>query len=520
MQAGKKEDRVELRTGDGKIWNVKLSGLTAIKDGKVGIVKVKKHGHYGSPHTRLLCFDFELQCLYWLKSDDKLQRVTYNESKNIEKMGKSLRSLGSIPSMDDDDGPSSPTSASKHHHTKPRSSRKNFIMLYNIIDIFRGKKTKILQRFSSRKAEEKACLSIICLQRNLDLQAPDEKTALELKEQLKDFYSQSMGFQLLSSHPQTSLRYDPQTYSALADLLHEKVLNFYKATEKRWIEYMETDAACKIVKDLPRLAKNIRIWEVRPSSFSPSDTREESGEKSPRLVLEPEGLKEYLHGNVRKTIQTGIGSSKSKMKHSIPCISMKSNNSLASSNPSFEGQKGNLRTTETKETQKGMVTQHGRVRVDMERKERWGRSIIEVMEALASRLCSDKKRADEIVKQLSLAVKQVEERGKDRQITLTRYFHSTFTKMVAMGAFLESMQQDDSDGDQDFNTAYHNPEILSVLKVCNQFVLVPAADLIKRECLGKRYRTRDYKPHGWYIDIEFHQVSRSVRFLNLTSREF
>mmetsp|Transcript_9969 Transcript_9969/g.13856 ORF Transcript_9969/g.13856 Transcript_9969/m.13856 type:complete len:576 (+) Transcript_9969:109-1836(+) len=450
VSASESSDRITFETEDGRVWNIKITGYTAIKDGKIGIIKVKKHGKQGRPHVRLLCVDYQYQCLYWLKSDDKLSRITYNENKTVEAMTRSLKNLNN-PVEDESPHVSKQLS-------RPNSLIKNFIMLYDIIDIVDGKKTKILQRYTGRKAEEKCCFSIICLKRTLDLEAQNEEAARELKSQLRDFYQQYMNQPLISRKQDKTLDYDAQDYATLADTLHDKITQMYKDNQARWIGYMDTGAAEKIVKDYPRLAKNIRIWE----NLGPE---EEDGASAPG---------KGKGGGDRKEEADDGGVSRS-----------------------------------TSTTQEGLR----RIRIDDERKTGWGNSVLAVMAALASKLV-DKKRAEELVRNLKKAVDAVTGKQKDREITLSKFFNNTFTKKggkkdaLGFTDFL-SQQIDDEEKSPRYEDMYLDYELLSILKVCNQFVLIPCSEIIKRDCLAP-YRTKDYKPNGWFIDIDFYQDKVSV----------
>ncbi|GAB5370772.1 hypothetical protein AAMO2058_001521800 [Amorphochlora amoebiformis] len=375
-------------------WTVKaedFSGL--IFGGKVAIMKVKKYGHQGRPHDRLLCFDYEHKCLFWVKSEDNRSCLTIKETKNICTMSKSMNSLASV---DSDDAVS-------------KKEVGNYMMIRDIIDIVKGKKTKLFFTFFGRRADSKNCVSIIGLHRTLDLEAKDEKTANHLSEQVQDFYHQCWGFKLVRSVSKKTLEYDSQVFVRLSESVLEKVISMYRDVTTKWHEYMWNDAANKIVKDYPRLAKNIRVWDV----------------------------------------------------------------------------------VESKEA----------YRIDGERKSGWGNNIVQVMEALASQLV-EAKRAKEIVDALRTAVKEVEQ-GKDREQTLTRFFNETFTqegylpKNIAPANKSMSNLKDKSvvrdiqrrcrsfQGRESFRTYYKNPQFLSILKVCNQFVLIPAADIVKREILGE-----------------------------------
>jgi len=145
-------------------------------------------------------------------------------------------------------------------------------------------------------------------------------------------------------------------------------------------------------------------------------------------------------------------------------------------------------------------------RVDKEeRKQGWGENVLAVMDALCT-MMAEKKRGKEIMDNLRHVVDQVEKEGKDRQHAMAHFFNTTFTK----NDFDEDSRR------ESFRNYYVSPEFLSILKVCNQFVLIPASTLIKKDCL-ETYRTKDFKPHGWAINIEFqkeqvlvHQQKRDV----------
>jgi len=330
---GRERDEVTLTTSDGRVWTVRVDAYSAIQDGKVGIVKVKKHGRTGSPHTRLLCVDYEHECLYWLKSEDKLKRLTYNESKTVDAMSKNIKSMSSMASLNDDDFDRDDGNRLSVHR---KEKEKNIIQIYNILDIVSGKKTKTLQRFAGRKASDDSCFSVVCLNRTLDLQASDKETADQIKGQLHNFYNQAMGLPLASSEPEKILDYDPQMYVALSDTIYSRVTTMLRDIVGKWQDYMWADAAEKIVKDYPRLAKNMRVWEVSSS-------------------------------NERK-------------------------------------------------------------RVDGDRKNGWGHSVVAVMEALTS-MMADEKRGEVIVKSLKDAVQLVEDDKRDREQTLRRFFNTTFSNI-------------------------------------------------------------------------------------------
>ena len=430
---------------DGKTYSVSLEGVTTINC-PLAMIKLKKHGQKGIPHAKILCLDYKHGCMFWVKTaSEKDSQISDADNKHIAKYRKQLQAMDRL----------GPLEASR------KAESRDVLWVWDMIDLVVGKRTSAFQRrLTARGVDQGRCISVIGLHRTLDLELPDEKMALLVRDQILDFYDQMMPLPLSATAPKgPSLDYRSDDYSAIAAQLHGRILAMYKDIDEKWNTYMQKGAAHRIVKDYPRLAKNIRIWKVTSGC--------ESG------------------GGGGAVVGTGVGVSLGAAAVE-PCSA-----------------------------EKGAATR--RVRVDSaERgKNGWGENVIEVMKRMAAELV-DAKRASRIVSRLERDVRLIEG-GKDRETLLNSFFLDTFTNRSGGESMMDFLMGEmDENKPSVFTDLYLDPAFLCILKVCNQDVLIPAAAVVKCESL-KGYRTRDVRPNGWKIDIEFHD--KTTIFVHQIKRE-